>query len=63
MLAISHIKSDGTPLDVQAMIRDAYGAASAPAVFRTRLEIEAFFSALELMTPGLTEVGSLAQPG
>jgi S-adenosyl methyltransferase len=58
MLAISHITSDGTPPDVQATIRDVYAEASAPAVFRTRPEIESFFGGLDLMEPGLVEVGA-----
>jgi hypothetical protein len=47
MLAVSHITADGTPLDVQAAIRAVYADASAPAVFRTRQEIEAFFGGLD----------------
>ena len=58
MLAVSHITSDGTPPDVQATIQDVYAEASAPAVFRTRQEIEAFFGGLDLVEPGLVEVGA-----
>jgi len=58
MLAVSHVTSDGTPPDVQATIRDVYAEASAPAVFRTRPEIESFFGGLDLMEPGLVEVGA-----
>jgi len=58
MLAVSHITSDGTPLDVQTTIQDVYAEASAPAVFRTRQEIEAFFGGLDLVEPGLVEVGA-----
>jgi S-adenosyl methyltransferase len=58
MLAVSHITADGTPLDVQAAIRAVYADASAPAVFRTRQEIEAFFGGLDLAEPGLVEVGA-----
>jgi hypothetical protein len=58
MLAVSHITADGTPPDVQATIRDVYAEASAPAVFRTRSEIEAFFGGLDLVEPGLVEVGA-----
>jgi hypothetical protein len=35
-----------------------YAEASAPAVFRTRREIEAFFGGLDLAEPGLVEVGA-----
>ena len=58
MLAISHITSDGTPPGVQATIQDVYSGASAPAVFRTRQQIEAFFGGLDLAEPGLVEVGA-----
>ncbi len=53
MLAISHITADGTPPGVQAAIRAIYAEASAPAVFRTRHQIEAFFGGLDLVRPGL----------
>ncbi len=58
MLAVSHISSDGTPPEVQSTIQDVYAEASAPAVFRTRQEIEAFFGGLDLVEPGLVEVGA-----
>ena len=58
MLAVSHITSEGTPPDVQETIRDVYAEATAPAVFRTPQEIEAFFGRLDLVEPGLVEVGA-----
>jgi hypothetical protein len=58
MLTVSHITSDGTPPKVQAVIQDVYAEASAPAVFRTRQEIESFFGGLDLAEPGLVEVGA-----
>ncbi len=58
MLAVSHITSDGTPPGVQATIREACSQASAPAVFRARHEIEAFFGGLDLVEPDLVEVGT-----
>ena len=58
MLAVSHITADDTPLDVQATIHAVYAEASAPAVFRTRREIEMFFGGLDLAEPGLVEVGA-----
>ena len=58
MLAVSHITSDGTPPEVQATIQDVYAEASAPAVFRTRQQIESFFGGLDLVEPGLVEVGA-----
>ena len=57
-LAISHITSDGTAPAVMATIREAYRTASAPAVFRSREEIEAFFAGLDLLHPGLVEVSA-----
>jgi hypothetical protein len=57
MLAVSHITSEGTPLDVQETIHGVYSEASAPAVFRSRREIERFFGGLDLVEPGLVEVG------
>jgi hypothetical protein len=58
MVAISHITSDGTPPDVQETIKDVYAEASAPAVFRAGQEIEAFFGGLDLVEPGLVDVGA-----
>jgi len=55
-LALSHITSDGTGPQVVATIQDAYAHASAPAIFRTRSQIAAFFAGLELEPPGLVDV-------
>jgi len=55
-LALSHITSDGTEPRVQATIQQAYEQASAPAVFRTKAEIQACFSGFELIHPGLVDV-------
>jgi hypothetical protein len=55
-LALSHIASDGASTEVMTTIQDAYAHASAPAVFRTELEIGSFFSGFELVHPGLAEV-------
>jgi hypothetical protein len=57
-LAVSHITSDGTRAAVMATIRDAYRTASAPAVFRSRAEIEGFFTGLEVVHPGVVEVSA-----
>jgi hypothetical protein len=57
-LAVSHITSDGTAPTVMTTIRDAYRAASAPAVFRSRAEIEDFFAGLEIIHPGIVEVSA-----
>jgi S-adenosyl methyltransferase len=58
MMGSSHITCDGTPLNVQATMQDVYAEASAPAVVHTRQEIEAFFAGLDLVEPGLVEVGA-----
>lgn len=55
-VAISHITSDGTSPNIISTIQQAYVNASAPAVFRTRKEIEVLFNGLELIRPGLVEV-------
>lgn len=55
-IAISHITGDGTAEETIATIRDAYKGARAPAVFRSRREIERFFNGLEIVDPGLVEV-------
>jgi hypothetical protein len=57
-LAVSHITSDGTAPAVMATIRDAYRTASAPVVFRSRAEIEGFFTGLEVVHPGAVEVSA-----
>jgi hypothetical protein len=54
--AISHITSEGTKPHVISTVQEAYAGASAPAVFRSRSEIEALFAGLELVAPGLVEV-------
>jgi DNA-binding cell septation regulator SpoVG len=55
-VAISHICSDGTAPEVRSTIEDAYSHASAPAVFRTREEIESLFDGFSIVKPGIVEV-------
>jgi hypothetical protein len=55
-VAISHITRDGTAPEVISAIERAYARASAPAVFRTRDEIGAFFGDYSLVKPGIVEV-------
>lgn len=55
-VAMSHITSEDTNPKVMSTIRRAYERASAPAVFRTKKEIEVLFNGLELIRPGLVEV-------
>jgi hypothetical protein len=55
-LVISHITSGGTAPAVMAAIRAAYRTATAPAVFRSREEVEAFFAGLDVVYPGITDI-------
>ena len=55
-LVVSHITSDGIDPTVISTIRAAYSNASAPAVFRSRDEINQFFTGFRLVRPGLVEV-------
>jgi hypothetical protein len=55
-VAISHITSDGSAPSTISAIREAYRAASAPAVFRTTEQIERLFAGFKLLRPGLAEV-------
>ncbi len=54
-IAVSHITSDGTEPAVIATIQDVYSNATAPAVFRSRPQIEQFFTGFDLVEPGLAE--------
>lgn len=62
-LAVSHITSDGTAPEVMTTIHDAYQTASAPAVFRSRAEIERFFTGLDIVHPGIVEVSAWRAAG
>ncbi len=55
-LAVSHIASDGTAPEVISAIENVYARSSAPAVFRTRDDIGAFFGGFHLVKPGIVEV-------
>jgi S-adenosyl methyltransferase len=55
-IVISHITSDGSAPNTIRSIQEAYRTATAPAVFRTREQIEKLFSGFELLKPGLVEV-------
>ena len=57
-LAISHITRDETSPEVIATIESVYSHASAPAVFRIKDEIRAFFRGFSLVQPGLVEVSN-----
>jgi hypothetical protein len=56
MVAISHITNDGTPPEVMRTVEDAYGQATAPAVFRSGAEIEEFFTGCKMLDPGIVPV-------
>jgi hypothetical protein len=62
-VAISHITSDGTSPEVISTIQKAYAHASAPAIFRTKKEIEVLFNGLELLKPGFVEVSDWRSNG
>jgi hypothetical protein len=62
-VVISHITSDGTAPDTINVIREAYQAASAPAVFRSTGQIERLFSGFKLLKPGLVEVSEWGAKG
>jgi hypothetical protein len=55
-MALSHITSDGTVPHVISTIQEAYQQASAPAVFRSRIDIERFLTGFEVVKPGIVEV-------
>jgi S-adenosyl methyltransferase len=56
MVAISHITSDDTPPEVMRTIEGAYGQATAPAIFRSYVELEKFFTGCDLLEPGIVHV-------
>jgi hypothetical protein len=56
MVAISHIRRDKTPPEVMQTIEDAYGQATAPAVFRTNAELDKLFTGCDLLEPGIVPV-------
>lgn len=56
MMAISHLSSDGTPEEVIRTQQEVYAHATAPIVFRTEGEIEALFSGMRLLEPGVVEL-------
>lgn len=62
-LVLSHATGDDFPAGVTARVRELYGRANAPAVPRTRQEIECFFDGLEMVPPGLTDVATWPRAG
>jgi hypothetical protein len=62
-LIISHISSDGTAPEAVRTIENAYHDASAPAVFRTWDQIEAFFDGFDVVHPGIVDVSRWRRAG
>jgi hypothetical protein len=60
-LAVSHLCRDGTDPDIIAAIENVGKKATAPAVFRTTGQIQAFLDGLDLIPPGLADI--TAWPG
>jgi S-adenosyl methyltransferase len=56
-LVISHVTADHLSGDAARQAQAVYAGASAPGVARTREQIAAFFGGLELVAPGLVNVG------
>lgn len=55
-LVLSHMTSDDSEPDAVNTIREAYGTASAPAVFRAARRIGDFFDGFRLEYPGIVDV-------
>ena len=55
-VAVSHLTADGTKRDKSLAAQRVYRGASAPAVPRSRQDITRFFSGLDLMDPGVTDI-------
>jgi len=56
-VAISHITGEGIDLEQSQAAQQVYEGASAPAVPRTLAEITQFFDGLDLVDPGVTNIG------
>jgi O-methyltransferase involved in polyketide biosynthesis len=56
-LAVSHITGEGIEPEQSCAAQQVYRGASAPAVPRTRAEITMFLDGLEVMEPGVTDIG------
>jgi O-methyltransferase involved in polyketide biosynthesis len=57
-LVLSHVTADDVPLEITHGVRQIYDRTTAPATPRARADIERFFDGLEIVPPGLTEVGA-----
>ena len=65
-LVLSHVTADDVPLEITHGVRQIYDRTTAPATPRARADVERFFDGLEVIPPGLTEVGGwrgLSQAG
>jgi O-methyltransferase involved in polyketide biosynthesis len=57
-LAISHITADAIEPAKAKAAQEVYASASAPAVPRTRAQVESFFDGFELVAPGVVDINS-----
>jgi hypothetical protein len=57
-VAVSHITSEGIEPEHSRAAQQVYRGASASAVPRTRAEITQFFDGFDLVSPGVTDIGS-----
>jgi hypothetical protein len=57
-LVLSHITADDIPDEADRKARDVYQRATAPAVPRSRGAIARFFDGLEILEPGVTDIGA-----
>jgi O-methyltransferase involved in polyketide biosynthesis len=56
-IAVSHITAEGIDPERSLAAQKIYQGASAPAVPRTRVETSLFFDGLDLVPPGVTDIG------
>jgi len=57
-LVLSHVTDEDVPPEVTRGVRQIYDRANAQATPRTRADIERFFDGLEIISPGLGDVGA-----
>ncbi|HEV2258183.1 MAG TPA: SAM-dependent methyltransferase [Streptosporangiaceae bacterium] len=55
-LVISHATGEDIGAEAAGQVRELYARASAPVVFRSRVEVARFFEGLELVPPGIGSV-------
>ncbi|MGH3294834.1 MAG: SAM-dependent methyltransferase [Trebonia sp.] len=57
-LVISHATNEDIGADSAWQVQELYAQASAPTVFRSRMEVRRFFEGLELVPPGIGNVAA-----